>query len=854
MQNPRSTTSRSVMSRFMRRRSVMSRAARSGSLAIALLATTAQAASNLSAAVAPLRADSNSGVISMPSSCAPAWVPTFGPAPGASERVWAFEHFDDGSGPALFIAGTFNTVGNVLSPGIARWNGSEWSSVGGGTNAGVIALAVFDDGTGPALFAGGNFTSAGGVAASRIARWDGKAWSPLGAGVNGLVRALVVHDDGTGPALFVGGEFTSAGGTPAARVAKWNGSAWSALGSGCTDVVGALASFKSATDSAPYLYAGGRFNLAGSTLVGKIARWDGASWSSVGGGVQGPGDSVVAALEVVDDPTDGPVLYVAGGFASAGGVPASCIAKWDGQTFSPLGLGVSTGSILGLATRVEEGAQVLYVGGGFVEAGGEPAQRVARWDGASWQPIGTQLWQEVIGLAFFDAGEEKGERLFVGGDITSASGRPINYITMWDGAEWQPLSDGLNGSVSDLVATESGPDGGAGLYVGGAPRSAGGVTLNHIGRWDGTAWHALGTGVTTPQGGPAWVGALALFDDGSGSALYAGGAFTIAGSTTVNRIARWNGSQWSSLGSGMNNAVNGLCVFDDGGGPRLHAAGSFTSAGGIPANRVARWTGSAWQALGDGLNGEVRALVVHDDGNGDGPRLYAGGAFTASDTSPVSRIARWDGAQWLPVGDGLNATVWSLASVELPGSSVRTLVAGGDFTQSGTTPVSRIAQWRNGSWQSLGDGVSGTVRDVLAYDDGDGPALYAAGRFPASGTLPAGSMRRWDGVEWSSIGDQMNSIASALASFDDDSGLGPALFVGGSFVGSAAGDSFLARYQGCAGVEPIVGDLNGDGRVDSADLGTLLGQWGPCAGCSADFNGDGIVDGNDLGTLLGHWS
>jgi hypothetical protein len=35
----------------------------------------------------------------------------------------------------------------------------------------VFALTVFDDGTGPALYAGGTFNSAGGVPASRIAAW-----------------------------------------------------------------------------------------------------------------------------------------------------------------------------------------------------------------------------------------------------------------------------------------------------------------------------------------------------------------------------------------------------------------------------------------------------------------------------------------------------------------------------------------------------------------------------------------------------------------------------------------------------------------------------------------------------------
>ncbi|MBM4112389.1 MAG: DUF3459 domain-containing protein [Phycisphaerae bacterium] len=48
-------------------------------------------------------------------------------------------------------------------------------------------------------------------------------------------------------------------------------------------------------------------------------------------------------------------------------------------------------------------------------------------------------------------------------------------------------------------------------------------------------------------------------------------------------------------------------------------------------------------------------------------------------------------------------------------------------------------------------------------------------------------------------------------------------------------------------------DLNNDGVVDGDDLGSLLGQWGPCQGCAADFDGSGSVDGNDLGTLLGAW-
>src|SRR6059036_3818445 len=42
--------------------------------------------------------------------------------------------------------------------------------------------------------------------------------------------------------------------------------------------------------------------------------------------------------------------------------------------------------------------------------------------------------------------------------------------------------------------------------------------------------------------------------DGSNN-FYIGGDFTIAGDVFANRIAKWNGSSWSALGSGMNGTV-----------------------------------------------------------------------------------------------------------------------------------------------------------------------------------------------------------------------------------------------------------------------------------------------------------
>src|SRR5256885_11868144 len=91
------------------------------------------------------------------------------------------------------------------------------------------------------------------------------------------------------------------------------------------------------------------------------------------------------------------------------------------------------------------------------------------------------------------------------------------------------------------------------------------------------------------------VSALAV----SGSDLYAGGEFTTAGGSAANYIAKWNGSSWSALGSGMNSNVYALAAS----GSDLYAGGYFTTAGGSTANYIARWNGSSWSALGSGMGG-----------------------------------------------------------------------------------------------------------------------------------------------------------------------------------------------------------------------------------------------------------
>jgi hypothetical protein len=200
---------------------------------------------------------------------------------------------------------------------------------------------------------------------------------------------------------------------------------------------------------------------------------------------------------------------------------------------------------------------------------------------------------------------------------------PLHLVTAADSnftdANWSSMNPNVPGA--DSLVSAAVVDASGNLYIGGSFTVVGGVLANRIAKWDGTRWSALGSGIEGAAFGrvPS-VLALAV----SGSNLYVGGIFLIAGGVVANSIAKWNGNSWSALGSGMNNNVSALAVS----GSDVYAGGDFTNAGGVAANRIAGWNGSAWTALGSGLSGgilgpSVFALVLK------GGDLYVGGNFTS---------------------------------------------------------------------------------------------------------------------------------------------------------------------------------------------------------------------------------
>ena len=314
---------------------------------------------------------------------------------------------------------------------------------------------------------------------------------------------------------------------------------------------------------------------------------------------------------------------------------------------------------------------------------------------------------------------EDGESLNVQATVTSAS----RIAQRSSSGVWSALSTGANNNVWSLFYASDGK-----LYAGGEFTTIGGVSANRIAYWDGTAWNAMGTGGNA--------GAVYTIVEGPDGSIYAGGDPTaFGGIANTNFIAKWNGSAWSSVtgASVANNAVSKLAFGPDG---TLYAGGLFTSIGGVAAARIAKWDGTTWSVMGSGSANSVEGIAISPAG-----RVYIGGD-TNSDA--VEEVAYWTGSAWTIVGAVAPAETIGALAFGLDG----TLYVGGTFTQIGGVAAAKIAKYNGVAFTPLGTGITTGTEVVQLIVQPDG-TLLASGVFTAVGGITTvRNIARWNGSAW----------------------------------------------------------------------------------------------------------
>jgi len=341
-----------------------------------------------------------------------------------------------------------------------------------------------------------------------------------------------------------------------------SGQNWDSVGCGFNASVNTL--YSDSTTST--LYAGGyfKYEMCDSTIVRRIAQFDGVKWDSVGSGWVNPSGPLQSATVYNDKLYAQPIAYNAfTGLATLG--------EWDGTSWSEFAL------MNGGASNMEVLNGDLYVMGTFDSIGGIYAKYIAKWNGSEW--IDLQFGDYAVdGYGIFDAAFYQGE-LYVGGLFEDTT--HYTNIAKWDGSKWVTVADGLgNGTFIGVNALEVYQNR---LYIGGEFNKANGNPGNNIISWDGNQWHELGDGV----GGVLYPGVASL--QVHNDYLYAGGRFETAGDINAELIARWDGNQWCSLDADFptDKTVYVLEVHND----TLYVGGNFYWVDSINVRYVAKYIG-----------------------------------------------------------------------------------------------------------------------------------------------------------------------------------------------------------------------------------------------------------------------
>jgi len=190
------------------------------------------------------------------------------------------------------------------------------------------------------------------------------------------------------------------------------------------------------------------------------------------------------------------------------------------------------------------------------------------------------------------------------------------------------------------------------------------------------------------------------------------------------------------------------------------------------------------------------------------------------------------------------------------------------FVPSGFAGAGRLkivsynaSRWYDAEVSPDGDGTFDIAvsRGFVQLSGGpEGVVYIAAGnpQFAADSVLVSKYLaNRVDAYEIDDNGDPIPSTQRVFVSgLTNAEGAAIDPLTGDFFFSTFGGGNRVIRVSGFLG-GVCVGDLNGDGVVDGADLGILLSNWGTTSGGAAvgDLNGNCVVDGADLGILLANW-
>lgn len=261
-----------------------------------------------------------------------------------------------------------------------------------------------------------------------------------------------------------------------------------------------------------------------------------------------------------------------------------------------------------------------------------------------------------------------------------------------------------------------------------------------------------------------------------GGDVYVGGDFTAVGPYQHAGLSRWNGSNWSSVGQGLQGRVVGIAVDARG---YIFVAGSLLSGKpGTGRYGLAQWDGQTWtfptQAMDRIASGPIAAvgnevfLTFQDGGNElwrwtgtdlesmkSAPNgrinclqsmasiLYVGGAFSNIGGVASNHVAAWSAGRWASLNGGADVEAFCMAMRD------GELLVGGQVMHGGVSASPAISGWDGQKWTPFATlpGNAGTITDMEA----GGGFIYIGGNIDGN----AHTFSRWNGSGWTAMGQDL---------------------------------------------------------------------------------------------------
>lgn len=303
-------------------------------------------------------------------------------------------------------------------------------------------------------------------------------------------------------------------------------------------------------------------------------------------------------------------------------------------------------------------------------------------------------------------------------------------LLAFNGSDFHDLDFGLNKHNPNLVtggdiAISSTPFNGKTL-IGGFFASVGSTTLfsEAMALWNGAVWDTFPKFTFTHNPSRSGIFPVVngfLRDNGK---LWIYGAFKNLGGVTGNNIYTYDGNNFSAVNIPISDFNDNYPVFkmikyQN----QIYALGNF---GDYPSNsisRLAKYDGTSWTSVGNGIVGSIdnaAELVVYND------TLYIAGTFSKASGNAGNYIMKWDGTQLRDAGFGNFYgwyAIWKLVVYK------NRLYAFGNFPYAGSQKAFGVAYYENGSWKAASDSINGKITNAVVYNND----LYIAGGFSIIG-------------------------------------------------------------------------------------------------------------------------